>query len=197
MRRAESGYTLVEILVAAAIAAFVVWGLVALADRFVANAATLNARLNAQATADRLVERIASDAVSAWTLSAPTPDEIDFFAEDGSHRPFTWAYRYDAATRRVTRSTGEVFDALDGFSARAVDVSDLWNPGAAAYDPLFARSHASSTTGNALVALHLTGSGVDRTEVLASGSSPTTFTVVVRFTPSPAPIATPTPIPLR
>ena len=188
-----------EVVVAAAIAAFVLWGLVALANRMVATAASLNARCStAQAGADRLVERLASDATSAWSVSAPSAREIDFYGEDGSHRPFTWSYRFDATQQTVTRSSGEVFAVVGGFSAGNANVSDLANPAAIAYmtrcspdRPLRARPRQPFVT------LHLLGVGVERTESLASGAVPTSFTVVVRFTPSPTPLATATPTPLR
>lgn len=197
MRRGEAGFTLVEVLVGAAIGMFVVWGLVALANRLVFSASSLNARLNAQAAADRLVERLSIEAASAWTVWSPANNEIDFSSEDGSHRPFTWSYVYDAMRKTVTRSTGEVLAGIDGFDASPADVTDLANSAAAAYDPLFAGSRATSTPANKLVSLHLVAAGVDRTELLASGTAPTSFTVVVTYTPSPAPLATATPIPLR
>jgi hypothetical protein len=188
---------LLEVVVAAVIAAFVVWGLLALANRVVATAASLDARLNAEANADRLVERLASDAVSAWTVSAPSANEIDFSSEDGSHRPFAWSYRYDATRQTVTRSSGEIFGAIGGFSATNESVNDLANPSAIAYDPLLAGSKVTSSPGNAFVTLHLLGVGVDRTECFASGAAPTSFTVIVQYTPSPAPLVTATPTPLR
>jgi hypothetical protein len=188
---------LVEVIAGAAIAAFLMWGLVAMAGRLAASADSLNGRLNAEANADRLIERLSSDAASAWTVSAPNANEIDFYAEDGSHRPYAWAYRYDASAKTVTRSTGEVLGSFDSFSASAATVGDLAISGSSAYDPLFAGASTPSEPGNALVALHITGTGVDRTELLASGAAPTTFTVVVTYTPSPTPIATATPTPLR
>jgi hypothetical protein len=188
---------LVEVVVGAAISAFVLWGLVAFANRMVATAASLNGRLVAAASADRLVERLATDAVSAWTVSAPSPNEIDFFSEDGSHRTFAWSYRFDPTQQTVTRSSGEVFSAISGFVASNADASDLTNPSAAAYDPLLRQSNVTSVPGNAFVVLQLVGTGVSRTEYFASGAAPTGFTVVVQYTPSPTPLTTATPAPLR
>lgn len=163
----------------------------------VATAASLNTRLNATANADRLVERLATDAASAWTVSASSPNEIDFFSEDGSHRPLRWLYRFDPTQQTVTRSSGEIFSAIGGFTASNADVTDLANPTTDAYDPLLGSSTITSTPGNTLVALHLLGTGVDRTEFFASGAAPTSFTVVVHYTPSPTPLVTATPAPLR
>jgi len=188
---------LVEIVVGAAITAFVLWGLVAFANRMVATAASLNGRLNAIASADRLVERLATDAASAWNVSAPSPSEIDFFSEDGSHRPYQWSYRFDSTLQTVTRSSGEVFSAIGGFTASNADVTDLANPTAVAYDPLLRSSTVTSAPGNTFVAVHLLGTGVDRAEFFASGAAPTNFTVVVQYTPSPTPLVTATPAPLR
>ena len=208
MNAREAGFTLVESLVGAAIGVILIWGLLTAANRLVFSAASLNARLVAQSGADRLTERLSAEAESAWAVWTPANTEIDFFSEDGSHRQFDWSYTYDPAQKTVTRSTGETYGPFDGFNASAVDVTALANPSASGFDPLFANSAATSVRyplpeqpdaigGNTLVALHLVGSGVDRTDLFASGMAPTAFTVLVVYTPSPTPATTATPIPLR
>jgi type II secretory pathway pseudopilin PulG len=225
MDMTERGFTLIETTIGAAIAAMVILGLVVLADRYAAAASALNARLTAQASADRLFERLSSEAASAWAVFVPASDvlgnanadghELDFFSEDGSHRPYAWAYLYDPTSKTLTRyayapgaapGAGEPAGAFDAFSVSSEDVSALSDPSGAAYDPLFAASSAppvhyafaampSAQAGNGLVRIHVTASGVDRTEVLASGTAPTAFTVMIAYTPSPPPPATPTPSP--
>jgi type II secretory pathway pseudopilin PulG len=221
----ERGFTLIETVVGAAIAAFVVWGLVAATDRYATASALLNARLNAQASADRLLERMSAEAASSWAVFVPQNDvlgnanadghELDFFTEDASHRAYAWAYLYDAGSKNLTRYAyapnaapvaGDLVGTFDAFSAQSIDVWALGDSSSVAYDPLFAHSAASivhytfaampgAVGGNPLVRVHLVGSGVDVTEMLASGTAPTKFTVTIPYTPSPAAQATATPIP--
>jgi hypothetical protein len=56
----------------------------------------------------------------------------------------------------------------------------------------------SAIGGNRLVVVQIVASGVNRSVLLASEDAPTTFTVVVDYTPSPAPVVTPTltPVPM-
>ncbi len=220
MERDESGFTLVETLIAAAIGVLLLVGLVLMVNRFVASVASLNSRLTAQTAADHVIERITSDAQSAWAVYVPVADaignsnadghEVDFFSQDGSHRPFTWGYRYDAQAKHVSRyllsgagpTVDEDLGAFDAFSATMVSAASL-----GASDALFAQSTIRSVTagfdasqsavgGNGFVRIDLAASGANRSELLASGSAPTTFTVVVRYTSSPAPIVTPSPPPI-
>jgi Tfp pilus assembly protein PilV len=227
MERCERGFTLVETLIGATIAVFLIWGVLVLADRYAAASSELDARLTAQTSADRFVERLSSEAASAWAVFVPQNDifgnangdghEIDFFTEDGSHRPYSWAYAFGAKTKTLTRYTyasnaapvaGEVVGTLDAFSATAVDVTALADSASAAYDPLFASSIApvvryafaampSASGGDGLVRVHLAANGVDRTELLASGTAPTSFTVTIAYTPSPVPQTTATPVPAQ
>jgi type II secretory pathway pseudopilin PulG len=204
----QRGYTLVELLIGATIGVFVVWCVLAATARMSATAASLDARLTAQTNADHLEERLASDAASAWAVWAPSPGEIDFFSEDGSHRIFHWAYTYDMNARTVTRSTGEVVGDIEAFVAANAPVSALADPSAPAYDPLFTASQAplvpfafaepaGAIGGNGIVTLQLRAGGAERSDRLSSVTAPTAFTVVVRYTPSPSPVITPTPVPLR
>jgi prepilin-type N-terminal cleavage/methylation domain-containing protein len=54
----QSGFTLIETLVGAAIGAVMIWGLLVLADRMVASASAAALRANAGANAARLIERL-------------------------------------------------------------------------------------------------------------------------------------------
>ena len=162
-----------------------------------------------------------ADAASSWAVYIPQDDalgrsnsdgrEVDFYSEDGSHRTYTWAYLYDATTKHVTRYSrlngsasvaDEDLGAFDSFAATSVAASALGSA-----DPLFAAStiptisygydsNSEATGGNGFVRISVVAHGVNRNEMLASGTVPTTFTVVVNYTPSPAPVATSTPTPL-
>ena len=108
---------------------------------------------------------------------------------------------YDPHTKHLTRS-GEDLGAFDAFSATTVNASQLGS-----VDPLFATSTLTTVTygydampgamgGNGLVKVMLVAAGANRSELLASGTSPTTITVVVNYTPSPPPVSTATPVPI-
>jgi type II secretory pathway pseudopilin PulG len=216
----QAGFTLLETVVGAAIGVTIVWCVLAFADRLVFWSASANARLNAVANTERLIERMSSEAASSLAVFVPATDalgaansdghEVDFFTEDGAHRTYSWAYNFAAATKTITRFTldpgnaataGDTLGGIDTFSANPLPVSQL-----SAYDPLFAGAGASDVPytfaampgalgGNRLVAVQIAASGVNRSALLASGDAPTAFTVVVTYTASPAPVATATPVP--
>ena len=224
----EAGFTLIETLVGAAIAVAILWAALAFTDRLVFSAAAAQQRVNATAGAARLIERLSSEAASALAVYVPPTDafgasnadghEIDFFTQDGAHRTYAWSYTFNTATKTLTRYTlaagsapvaGDTLGAIDAFTASPAAVADLASSASPAYDPLFAGAGATDVPyrfaampnaigGNRLVAVQITASGVDRTAVLASEDAPTAFTVVVNYTPSPAPVvtATPSPIPM-
>jgi prepilin-type N-terminal cleavage/methylation domain-containing protein len=211
----QRGYTLVEILVATAIA-FVI-GSVALrlvhATAFAA--AHADARLNARGAADRLGERLIADAASAWSVFVPPADvlgksnadghEIDFVSEDAAHREYWWAYGFDAATSRVTKyayvpgsppAAGDTFDGITGLDARTHPITDLGDAASDAYDPLFASDSLSAVDvpftwggtaigGNHLARVTISALGVRKVLNLSSGTAPSHFTVVVDYTPPP------------
>jgi type II secretory pathway pseudopilin PulG len=199
----EEGFTLIEVLIGAAISVVVIVTLTLLGNRLVFAATSLNTRLQTQTDADHVLDRLTSDAASSWAVWVPpsNPNEVDFFSEDGSHRVYSWAYTYDAQTKHLTRS-GEDLGPFDSFSATGVGAAQLGS-----VDSLFAQSTIANVTygydampgatgGNGLVKITLGAAGANRSELLASGTSPTTFTVVVSYTPPPLPVATSTPSPL-
>lgn len=212
---AERGFTLVETTVAAAIGLLLGWQLLAMTHTMTIAAARLDDSLRARSSADRLEERLSSDAAGAWSVFVPATaadgkpnadgHEVDFATEDGSHVPHWWAYAYDAGLQRVTRYAyvpggsavaGERFDGLDELHASAHPVSDLGRRGNAAYDPLFSGSSAAAVDvdfgwnpaalgGNHLVAIRIAAAGIDRTLLLSAATAPSRFTVVVPYTPPP------------
>lgn len=160
--QSQRGFTLVEVLVAAAMAFVLGWALIALAHALVGNAVHLDARLTARSATDRLAERLQSDAASAWSVYVPGNDlfgasnanghEIDFATENSLHQQIWWAYTYDAALQRViehgfvpkgAHTDGETFDGITAFAAEVHPVSDLSVASSNIFDPLFAASNAT------------------------------------------------------
>ena len=216
----QRGFSLIELLVAAAIAFVVGWQLLALIHTTVLGSKRLDAALRAHSAADRLEERLADDADTAWSVFVPRTaldgsdnrdgHEVDFVTEDGSHRSYWWAYVYDARASRVTnyaytpggtRMTGETYDGIDVFAAVVHPITDLAQPSSPAFDPLFASVSVAPVDvpfglgpdaigGNHLVRVQCAGGGVRRDALLSAGTAPSRFTVVVEYTP-----AAPTPTP--
>lgn len=224
MRTGERAFTVVEATIGAAIAFFAIWLLVALASRYAGWAAGLNDTLNAQNAAARICERLSSEAASAWAVFVPPSDvtgadnsdghELDFFTQDGSHRAYAWAYRFDPVTKMITRYSyapganaqpGETLGPFDGFRATLSAAPAIALPTSAIYDPLFASATVTPVSysfqampaaigGNGLVHVTLLARGVNQDVVLASGTAPTTFTVVLTYTPPPPQASTTPPV---
>lgn len=216
----QRGFSLVEVVIASAIAFTIGALLVWLAHATVLAAAHLDQRLTARSTVDRLAERMTADASSAWSVFVPAHDvlgnangdghELDFVSEDASHRSYWWAYDFDARASQVTvyayapgtpPSVGDVYSGVNAFSAETHALTDLADPASDVYDALFAADTlapvdvpfewgGNAIGGNHLVRVHVAAEGIDRTLLLATGTAPTHFTVVVEYTPAPA---TPTP----
>lgn len=216
----QRGFSLAEILVASAIALTIGALLVWLTHSTVLAAAHLDRRLSSRSSIDRLAERVTSDASSAWSVFVPARDvlgnanadghELDFVSEDASHRSCWWAYDFSAEASQVTvyayapgtpPSAGDAYSGVNAFSAETHALGDLADPSSDVYDALFTGDvltpvdvpfdwGGNAVGGNHLVRLHVAGEGADRTMLLATGTAPTHFTVLVDYTPSP-PLPTP------
>jgi hypothetical protein len=219
MARDEAGLSLIEVVVGGAVATIVLLAVLTVTRQTIDSAARADARIRAAAVVDRLVERLTAEAASSWAVFVPPADvlgaanadghEVDFFSEDGSHRPYAWAYRYDAASKHLTRysyapgvaaGASDDLGAFASFAATATEVNATGDPlFAHATAPLVHYSYAAmngAVGGNAIVAVHFSNAASDRTALLASATAPTTFTFVITYTPAPPPAATPTPTPL-
>lgn len=165
----QRGSTLLDVLLASAIGAFVT--LASLALMRTGFALSAKSDLAAQnITASRaLIDRLQSRARSAWSIFIPTSDvlsqnnsdghEVDFYTQTANHVPFFWAERFDRATHALTAysyanvgdvatPTGERVPRVTAFWAKAATLEDLQRAGSPIYDPLF----TSATLQNASVA---------------------------------------------
>lgn len=215
--KAQRGFSLLETLVAAAIAFIIGWQLLQLTHATALGASRFDRRVRARSAVDALEERLAADAAGAWSVFVPAADvrgqpngdghEVDFVTEDAAHRSYWWAYAYDPAAGRVTHYTyapgrsaaaGESYDGVDAFDARTHSISDLARPQSAIYDPLFAGDalvpvdlpfgwNAAAVGGNHIVHVRVRGGNTLADTLLTSANAPTHFTIVVRYTPPPPP----------
>jgi type II secretory pathway pseudopilin PulG len=220
-REGGRGFTLVEVLAGVATATIVLSLLVGLAARLTRSAASVETLAQASNAAGLLATRLDAETASAWAVFVPPSDldgapnadghELDFYTEDGAHRPYTWAYRFDAVAHSVTRYAyapgdspvaTDTFSPIDSFAATTLRATEI-----ASADPLLAGatvtdvaypmpSMPAAVGGNGAVQLRVGAAGVALQRLLTSQTVPTTFTVLVRYSPSPPPVATPTPTPI-
>ncbi len=225
MQSNERGFTLIEVLLGAAAGAALTFLLLVVAAQHVRSAALLNARLNAQSAAMHLSERMSAECAGAWAIFVPPADvlgrdnadghEVDFFSEDGAHRAYAWAYRYDAAAKSITRYAyapgiaavaGEALGPFDSFHAQNAGAATISSPPSPIYDPLFANlavpdvrysfaAMPGAVGGNAMTRVSIAAAGARIDTTLASATAPTSFTIRVTYTPAPV-NQTPTPSPL-
>jgi hypothetical protein len=219
MDQRQAGFTLVEVVLGAAIATFVLFVALGFTHNLIGTAARVNAHVQGDIAVERLAERLSAEAASAWAVYVPATDvldnanadghEIAFFSEDGAHRSYAWAYLYDASSETVTRysygpavtpTPGEKIGPITSFQATATDIENLGDPlFAAATAPAVHYTYATmngAVGGNAIVSLHLAATGAHRIEELASATAPTSFTVIINYTPPPPPAPSATPLPL-
>lgn len=218
-REREAGFTLIELLVGVGISLGVLITLSVIAAHLISAAASFDLLARGDDATGRLAERLQSESASAWAVFVPANDvnglpnadghELDFYAQDGAHRSYAWAYVYDRAMQRVTRydtagtapAAGDRYAPIAAFSAMPLLASAVasWDPlfaGAAALDVRYAFGGTTALGGNGIVRLHVATRESDRTEFLSSATAPTSFTVIVSYTPSPAPVPTPTATPI-
>jgi hypothetical protein len=204
---------LVETLIAAVIAFWLLWALVAGVDSMASTANRLDARVAGRTSVDRALDRFASDAASAWSIFVPANDvlgdanndghEFDLASEDASHHRYWWAYRFDAASSQIVRyayvpgSTpvaGDVFGGITELTATAHPITDLTAAGSGIADPLFAGATLTPVSitlpsgmvaGNGLVNVTIAAAGTTRSILLATATAPTHVTVEIPYTPAP------------
>ncbi len=132
--------------------------------------------------------------------------EFDIATVDSQRRPSFRAYRYDANAHALTEYAyaspgsapivGNTVADVSTFEAHTYSASALSDNASPAYDPLFADSHienadvavglgAEALAGNRITRIHITSEHEDRSIVLSSETAPSSFTIVLTYTPPP------------
>ncbi len=137
--------------------------------------------------------------------------EVDFFARDGKQQPYFWAYNYDSSAHALTRyrfaspggsATKDVtYSGVTAFSAQTYPITALQDSSTPVYSPMYGGARLQSgivhfypgmpwiAGGNNITYIHVEASGFRRDLQLATSTAPSGFTVVLNYTPSPAPTA--------
>jgi prepilin-type N-terminal cleavage/methylation domain-containing protein len=207
----QRGFTLVEVLVAAGISAMLAAIAIGLAHAAIGWSQRASAVADAQTALDRLEERFDAESAGAWSIFVPANDvlgnanadghEVEIATEDALRRPSFRAYRYDANAQTIAEyvygsagatpiATGDVTTGVTAFSAINGSASALAGP-------LFANASILDATvplpfgvpeavgGNRLTIVSATIGHFERDIVLASATAPSSYTVVLRYTPAP------------
>jgi type II secretory pathway pseudopilin PulG len=166
----------------------------ALADRWYADAATAWA--------------VFTPANDVLGKSNADGHEFDTVTQDDRRRTSYRAYCYDASTKQLAsyaygspgdppEPTGDVFDNISAFDARTYPLSSLRDANSRIYDPLFASATVvdadvhlqnldpDAVAGNRITRVHIASDRLDRVVMLTSGTSPSHFTIVLKYTPAP------------
>lgn len=209
----QRGYALLDLAIGAVVGLTVFAFLVSLLHMLVLTVSSRHTLLLARTQAAQLLERMQSEAASAWSITVPPSDvfgtnnadghEVDFTTEDSTRTLYRWAYRYDSGAQSVTRyvvAAGaspqpEVSTSgVTAFAVRIYPAGEIGDPASPIYDPLFAAlpvtpvSYAlpdGSVAGNAFAHVVLDAAGTSVTDLLSTGVAPTQFTVIVQYTPPP------------
>jgi hypothetical protein len=203
---------LLDLLIGAAVAVVVFGLLVSALHAMTAAAASRHAVVLARTQTEQLLERMRSEAESAWSLWVPPNDmngasnanghELDLETQDATRVTYHWLYLYDAKAQTVTRYTvaagvaqaGAVATQITAFAATAFLANAVSTASSAIYDPLFAIAVVTpvayaladgSVAGNGFVQVTIGGADTLRSELLATAVAPTQFTVMVKYTPQP------------
>jgi prepilin-type N-terminal cleavage/methylation domain-containing protein len=207
--RSQRGFTLLETLIALAIALPLGFALLAVLGgglRAASAAATSGADADALAS---LGERLEAEAHSAAALFS-APNELDFFTRDASGTPHFWTYRYDAVAKTLTRyayddlgpagpvnlrAFGPRLTGVVAFGATRVPISQLAIPALAGYVPRdvsIPLGYPGVSGGNALVVVDVATATARIHRELAPRLAPSGFSIVVgTYLPAAAATAPP------
>lgn len=139
--------------------------------------------------------------------------EVDFFTRDGHGRAYFWAYTFDSQAHTITRylydapgsapAKDTVYAGITKFATRTYPLTALQDASTPVYSPLYASATLQSGTvlfypampwiagGNNITWLRVETAANVREMQLATQTAPTGFTIVLSYTPSPAPSPTP------
>ena len=153
----QRGFSLVEVLVTAAIAILLGTAMAALVHAFAGWSASAAQTVRSQAVLDRFTERWYAESATAWSIFTPALDvhgisnadghEFDIATEDAQRRPSYRAYCFDPATQTVNEyaygSPGGAPVAaasvtnVSVFDAHTYPASALRDPSSPVHDALF------------------------------------------------------------
>ncbi len=160
MNEHSRGFTLLEVLVAAAAAVVLGVFCVAAARAALTALHATGAHLSEQAQMGELLDRLQTDEDSAWAIFTPPSDvagqsnadghEVDFFNRDGKERGYFWAYDYNAAAKTLTRylygapggsaTVDQTYAGVTGFYAQTYPLTALQDATSRIYSPLYANA---------------------------------------------------------
>jgi hypothetical protein len=151
------GFSLVETVIAAAIAVVLAWLLFHVLAKMLLAGRLQSARDLEQSTIAQLVDNLTTEEDDAWAIYVPPSDvfgasnsdghEVDFFARDAKQQPYFWAYAYDAATHSVKRyrlsapggtpTLDVTFSGITSFLAQTYPVTALQDASTPIYSALY------------------------------------------------------------
>lgn len=187
-KRAQSGVTLLELVVATGIFAIVALVTGELFGHALHWSDAVAARNREQTAVEELTARWQADADAAWAITAQG-NQLQFYRRDGFGQTHVSTYLSPIA-------------GVGTFSAQTYPVTALQDPASPIYNPLFAGAQLvpaavefepGSRGGNAVTAVTLASAHYSRTLLLVTRTAPSGFTIVMRYTPSPS--ASPAPQP--
>jgi type II secretory pathway pseudopilin PulG len=206
----QRGFTLIDLMVGTAIAILIASLCIAVVHALLGWTARAETTVSATSSLDRLADRWDAAAASAWAIFTPANDvfgaanadghEFDIATQDDQRRTSYRAYVYSANARKLSEyvygspgdapiATGDVTTGITAFSAQTAKPSTLG-------DPLFTRStiadadvgvglESQAIGGNRITSVAISAGSLQRTIALASGTAPSSFTIVLTYTPSP------------
>lgn len=159
MKRAQAGFSLIEVLIAAAVTVVLSFFMIFSVRSFLRWSALLAQRQSDEASVGALLDRWQAEADSAWSIFTPPADllgqsnadghEVDFFTRDGTNRPTFWAYRYDAQAQTLQRyvyaspgsapaADGAPLAGIAAFRAHTYPITALQDNSSPIYSSLYA-----------------------------------------------------------
>ena len=171
----QRGFTLLEVLVAAAVFAVVSFALFGLLHEYTLTGRTLATNQHTRSDIAHLLDRLESDAGSSDSVFLPdkdvfgadnsaVPHEIDFHAKDAANRPYFWAYYYDATAKTLQRydyanigstakKDGGTYGNITRFSPSLHAISEISDASSPIYFPVLtsAKDHDVALGANANV----------------------------------------------
>jgi prepilin-type N-terminal cleavage/methylation domain-containing protein len=186
----QRGFSLVEVIVTAAIAVVLGTAMAALAHAFAGWSTTAAQTVRSQAILDRFTERWYAESATAWSIFTPALDvhgssnadghEFDIATADARRRPSYRAYCFDTAAQSLNEyvygSPGtapvaaESVANVSAFDAHTYPISALRDPSSPLHDALFdGATIADAAVAVGLGAEAMGGNQITRVHVASGG----------------------------